>query len=61
MQNIVFNMCKKFCNDRLRSDRSSGNGKFDIHVTTTRRTTTLVALEDPFPGLNRKTIYDSSV
>jgi len=29
MQNIVVNMCKKFHNDRLRNDRSSGNGKSD--------------------------------
>jgi len=29
MQNIVVNMCEKFHNDRLRNDRSSGNGKSD--------------------------------
>ena len=29
MQNIVVNMCDKFYNDRLRNDRSLGNGKSD--------------------------------
>jgi len=29
MQNIVINMCEKFYNDRLRNDRSLGNGKSD--------------------------------
>jgi len=29
MQNIVVNMCEKFHNDRLRNDRSLGNGKSD--------------------------------
>jgi len=29
MQDIVVNMCEKFNNDRLRNDRSLGNGKSD--------------------------------
>jgi len=29
MQNIVVNVCKKFHNDRLRNDRSLGDGKSD--------------------------------
>jgi len=29
MQNIVFNLCEKFYNDRLRNGRALGNGKSD--------------------------------
>jgi len=29
MQNVVFNMCEKFRNDRLRNDRALGNRNSD--------------------------------
>jgi len=45
---IVVNMCEKFHNDRLRNDRSSGNGKSD---NNDKKATTFVAIWDPFSGL----------
>ena len=39
MQNIVIDMCDKFHNDRLRSDRSLGNGKSDSEKKNNNRNT----------------------
>jgi len=54
MQNIhlVIVMCEKFHNDRLRNDRALVRLKYDSNNLKNKNITktTLVALEDPFPG-----------
>jgi len=49
MQNVVVNVCEKFHNDRLRNDRSLGNGKYDSNKN--KNNVRFVALGDPSPGL----------
>ena len=58
MQNVVIrpNKCDMFHNDRLRNDRALGNRKSDNNVTTPRTRTTLMALEDPSPGLKTHSV-----
>jgi len=63
MQNIVVNMCEKFHNDRLRNDRSLGNGKSDNNNNKNNNNNnnnnkkTFVSLEDPFPDLKTEQIH----
>ena len=37
MENVVFNICEKFHNDRLRNDKSLGNRKSDNNKNYVRR------------------------
>ena len=57
MHNIVINICEKFHNDRLRNDRSLGNGIFDNN----NKKNNVGGHQGPVPGSDNCVCHSVSV